>query len=203
MSELPKKKVIGITGSMGSGKSQVAQFIRKRYPVLDCDRINAELLEIGHEGYVELVRHKLVPLLTDGQIDKISMAKAMFSDSQLKAGIEQILHPLIIQKMKEWIDAQNNPLVFIEVPLLFETRLEDCFDSIWCVATSKELALERLQEHRHISPEKAQARLSYQMDPKKKMNRSTIVLWNDGSLKQLEKQVQQAVEKEDPHGNRQ
>ena len=54
MSKLSKKKVIGITGSMGSGKSEISRYLRKKYPVLDCDQVNADLLKKGNLGYQKL-----------------------------------------------------------------------------------------------------------------------------------------------------
>ena len=80
MSKLSKKKVIGITGSMGSGKSEISRYLRKKYPVLDCDQVNADLLKKGNLGYQKLNDLHIVELDSNGEIIKESLASYMFSN---------------------------------------------------------------------------------------------------------------------------
>lgn len=181
---------------MGAGKSQVSAFIQMQYPVLDCDKVNAFLLKRGNEGYQALKAHHIPVFLESGEINKAAMARYMFSDPKKKQKVENILYPLILDKMNEWVAKQNTILSFIEMPLLFENHMESYFDSVWCVVTQDGIALQRLQKYRHISEKEAKARLAYQMRPEEKMAKSTIVLWNDGTLQDLKKQVQQAIQKE-------
>ena len=197
MSTLSKKKIIGLTGSMGAGKSQVSKYLASYYPVLDCDRVNAHLLEKGQKGYRALVEKKLVPLDDMENIDKAQMAEQMFQADAIKQMIEAILHPLILQEIQDWAQVQKTALVFIEVPLLFESHVEDMFDSIWCVVTNLDIALDRLQKYRHYSASQAQARLAFQMDPEKKIQKSDVVIYNDASLDELYAQVQKALEREE------
>ena len=70
MSKMSKKKVIGITGSMGSGKSEISRYLRNKYPVLDCDQVNADLLKKGNLGYEKLKKMNIVELDSNGQIIK-------------------------------------------------------------------------------------------------------------------------------------
>lgn len=184
---------------MGSGKSQVSKFLSSSYPVLDCDKVNAHLLEKGQAGYQALNQAHLVVLDQTGNIDKVALSQAMFQSSARKQQVESILHPLILSAMKQWAHQQTSSLVFMEVPLLFETHVEFLFDSIWCVVTSKEVALERLQKYRHISPQQANARLAHQMDPQTKIQKSDVVLYNDGTLDDLYKNIQRALKMEGSH----
>lgn len=182
---------------MGSGKSKVSSYLKKKYPVLDCDRVNANLLEKGEEGYQCLRSNRLVSLLPDGTIDKKALASKMFEDTVLKERVESILHPLIVKKMQEWIDRQDVSMVFVEVPLLFESQMENLFDSIWCVVASQETALHRLCTYRHFTTEQAKARLAFQMDPQQKMRRSSQVIFNDGTLEDLKQNIRKALKKEE------
>ncbi len=193
MSKLPKKKIIGITGSMGSGKSQVSSIVSSQYPVLDCDRVNAHLLERGQKGYRSLCDLQLVVLNSKGEIDKAELAGRMFQDVQLKKQVESILHPLIFEAMQEWIDAQDTNVVFIEMPILFEVQAQHFFDEIWCVVVHQETALERLSTYRQVSREDALARLANQMSPSYKQEQSDVVIQNDGTMEQLEKKVLQLL----------
>lgn len=195
MSKLPKKKIIGITGSMGSGKSMVSSMVRKQFPVLDLDRTNRELIQKGNQGYRSLLCRLPVPLQEDKEIDKAAFASQMFSDKTYKKKVEDILHPLILEAMEDWIRMQSDRLVFVEVPLLFETDMEDLFDEIWCVVCDESVALERLESQRHISKEQAKARLSCQYSPVIKMQQSDVVLYNNGTIEQLGEQVKLHLER--------
>lgn len=196
MSKMSKKKVIGITGSMGSGKSAVSSIVKEIYPVIDCDKINADLLLPDHDGFNELKKNGLIELDRNGFIDKGKLSLSMFNDENVKIQVENILHPLIFKKMKEWIDLQESELVFVEMPLLFEVDATKYFDSIWCIVVSENIALERLEKYRNISKEEAKRRLAHQMNLQVKMDKSDSVIYNDGSLHELKEKVLEAIKKE-------
>ena len=201
MSKLSEKKVIGITGSMGSGKSEIARYLRNKYPVLDCDQVNADLLKKGNLGYQKLKEMNIVELDSQGQIIKESLASYMFSSEQNRKCVEAILHPLIFEKMHEWIQNQDKSIVFVEMPILFEISAQDHFDSIWCVVADLDVALSRLQTYRNFTREQALARLVSQMNPEEKMAKSDIVLQNNGTVEQLHKQIEEALKEEKVHGD--
>ncbi len=194
---MSKKKVIGITGSMGSGKSKVASFLAKHYPVLDCDQVNAQLLEKGEKGYSYLTQLPWIVLDEKEQIDKKKMAQEIFNNEKKKKIVENILHPLILDEMKIWISKQASGFVFIEVPLLFESQMEAYFDSIWCVVVSKEIAFERLFKYRNFTLEQAKERIDQQMSVEEKKKRSSFVIENNGSLKDLEEEIHKTLRKEE------
>ena len=195
MSKLSNQKVIAITGSMGSGKSKVSELLSLQYPVIDCDRINALLLQKGNAGYEQLIKKSYIQLLEDGQIDKVAMARCMFTDSQIKEEVEHILHPLIFARIDEWVQEQGKPCVFVEVPLLFEIQAQSHFDAVWCVVCDESIALERLQTYRHVSQEEAKRRLNTQMSVEEKKAKSDTILYNNGSIEDLEKQIQVELER--------
>ena len=195
MHELSKKKVIALTGSMGSGKSQATNYISKFYPVTDCDKINAQLLIKGQEGYNELVQLDWIQLDEQGEIDKKSMAFSMFSDIEKKKRVELILHPLIFKKIDEWVSKQTSSIVFVEVPILFEINAESRFDEVWCIYCDLDIALERLMAYRNFTKEEALARLQSQLDPEIKISKSDVVIQNNGSLEELERNIDQYLER--------
>mgnify|MGYP004578062741 FL=1 len=199
MSKLSKKKVIGITGSMGSGKSEISRYLRNKYPVLDCDQVNADLLKKGNLGYQKLNDLHIVELDLNGQIIKESLASYMFSNEKHRKQVEAILHPLIFKQMHKWICEQESSIVFVEMPILFEISAQDHFDSIWCVVADLDVALSRLQTYRNFTREQALARLVSQMNPEEKMAKSDIVLQNNGTVEQLHKQIDEALKEEKVH----
>lgn len=195
MSTLSKTKVIGITGSIGSGKSQVSKYIKEMYPVIDCDQVNAQLLEKGQPGYEALMALSYVQVQADQTIDKVHLANVMFSDCEKKKEIESILHPLIFKRINQWIQEQQTPVVFVEMPILFEIGATHMFDEIWCVYAPKEEAISRLSLYRGISKEEGLRRWNVQLSPQEKMRKSDVVIYNDGTLADLYAQVQADLEK--------
>lgn len=175
MSKLSEKKVIALTGCIGSGKSTVGQLLAKHIPCLDVDKVNASLLK--------------PEILQDLYLPKQEMTQRLFSDPDYKQAVQACLHPRIKQIVLEWIDQQTTSCV-VEVPLLFEVGWQDEFDMVWCVLTSPERALDRLVGCRHLTREDALARMANQWDPQDKASRSDVVIMNDGSFEQLEQEVE-------------
>ena len=201
MSKMSKKKVIGITGSMGSGKSEISRYLRNKYPVLDCDQVNADLLKKGNLGYQKLNDLRIVELDSNGQIIKESLASYMFSKAEHRKQVEAILHPLIFKQMHKWICEQESSIVFVEMPILFEISAQEHFDSIWCVVADLDVALSRLQTYRNFTREQALARLVSQMNPEEKMAKSDIVLRNNSTVEQLHMQIEDALKEEKLNGD--
>ena len=190
-------KVIGLTGVMGAGKSSVIRIVKELgITVFDCDQINAELLEKGNVGYLALTKEFQHILDEDGKIDKGLLASKVFQDETQKAKLEQIMHPLIRKELNQRIANCHDEVIVVEVPLLFEIGWEDAFTQIWCVSAPLETILYRLKTGRNITNEEAKRRLACQISQEEKEARSDVVLYNDGSLSELRKQIEQAFKKE-------
>lgn len=196
MSALPKTKVIAITGTIGSGKSTAGLYLKTIYPVLDCDQVNAELLQPGHEGEKRLRTLSWIHYDQDGKIDKQNMASQMFQDHQKKQSVESILHPLIFEAIDRWEKEQKSSLLFVEIPLLFEIGAQDRFDEVWCVAIPDDLACKRLVEGRGFLEKEARQRIKNQFSLEYKVSNSDKVFWNTGSQEQLIEQIKKACQEE-------
>ena len=195
------KEIKKVAISPGSGKSEIARYLKNKFPVLDCDQVNADLLKKGNLGYQKLNEMNIIELDSQGQIIKEKLASYMFSCDQNRKQVEAILHPLIFEKMHEWIQKQDTPIVFVEMPLLFEISAQKHFDSIWCVVADLDVALSRLCTYRNFTREQALARLVSQMNPEEKMSQSNIVLRNNGTVAQLHMQIEDALKEEESHEN--
>lgn len=193
LSKTQRPVSIAITGSMGSGKSQVGKILKASFPVADCDAINAKLLQPGQAGYTALLEAGLIHLLPDGSLDKEALARDLFSSPDIKKQVEAILHPLIFARIDAWIAAQTSPLVFVEVPLLYETGAQDHFDAAWCIICEPAIALQRLLTGRQIDEKTASARLAHQMPPAQKAALADYVIDNSGSLEELEEAIRKGV----------
>lgn len=189
------RKVIGLTGTIGSGKSMVRSILSAAIPVTDCDGINSDLLQKDGRGYLELQKNGLLCVDEHSEIDRPAMADQIFDDPNKRKAFEAILHPLIIDELQNWISEQDG-LCAAEVPLLFECHLENMFDEIWTVTCSDQTALERLETQRHISPEEAKRRLALQMSVEQKAAKSDVLIHNDGSVEDLKQTIDALLKKE-------
>lgn len=198
MSTLSKKKVtcVGLTGTMGSGKSKVLDIIKKQgFSVIDCDRINHRLLEKGEEGYQKILAtfHDSI-LREDETIDVQKLSAYIFRDKEKKEKLETILHPLIQKYIYTWMKQQEN-VAFVEVPLLFEVSWQHMFDEIWVVACDEEIALKRLSMYRNIDKEEAKKRIVHQMPQEEKVKQADVVLWNNEDESCLERHVKKELKR--------
>ena len=176
---------IGVTGSAGSGKSLVCRrFKTLGLVTLDCDQIAREIVEPGQPAYKEVValfgERVIGP---DGTLDRAGLRKIILAQPQRRKQLEGILHPGIIAEMvrqMETTDYTKAPACAVEVPLLFELKMEDHFDVTVAVATQDETLVERIAARDKVSPAAAAKMLALQMPQDEKMTRADHVIQNTG-----------------------
>ena len=171
---------IAVTGTIGSGKSAVCQYISsKGYDVFDCDRENALLLEKGNEGYLAL-KEVFPGCFMDEELDKKMLSAIVFADPEQRKILEMIMHPLILKRLQE---RKDDPL-FAEVPLLFEAGWDSYFDHDLLIVTDTDIIVSRL-EKRGMGRQDALDRLNNQMPVEEKIKRADKIIYNNGSLEEL------------------
>lgn len=192
---MKQTKKIGLTGVMGAGKSSVITLLKQQHiAVLDCDEINQKLLRKGNCGYTAITDGISEQLLDhDGNLDKQKLSDLMFSDPKKKQRAEQLLHPLIQQEIKAYCETCKDPLVVVEVPLLFEVRWEAFFDEVWVVSCDQELLLERLTKYRKVERTEALRRMKHQLSQEEKCAKADVILYNNDSMELLNQQLQKEL----------
>tara|TARA_B110000305_G_C19445931_1_gene644820 strand:- start:2411 stop:2980 length:570 start_codon:yes stop_codon:yes gene_type:complete len=181
---------------MGCGKSTAAEmFERAGFRRIDSDALvreeiltEAEVINQARERWGDEV------LNGDGAIDRKVLATKVFSDDIELSILESWVHPRLYSRWREMLDQDSEANWIIEVPLLFEQKLENWFDFIVCVASSAEVQLARLSK-RGISHALAGQRISKQLPLARKLDQADLVLWNDGSLSFLQQQIDQVLAK--------
>ncbi len=179
--------LIGITGTIGAGKSTVGKILESRgIPVIDTDKVVHELLKTDH-GAKNAIRDRFgdstITLDENGQetVDRVALGKVVFSDGEARKALEAILHPLVILECRRKVAALTSPLIAILVPLLFEANLESEYDEIWCIYTEEETLRERLRKRDKMSSAEIDNRLATQLSQEEKMRRSKHVIDNSHS----------------------
>ena len=185
--------LIGVTGSIGSGKSLVARLLGEmlQAQVHSSDEICRRLLVKGEAGYQKVVQTWSDRYLTDsGEVDRVALRSAVFNDQNVRRLLEDILHPLVHRELLE-AKAQNGATTvqIAEVPLLFECGWQDDFDYIVCVTADPDLVLQRVVRRDNARPEDVEKISAVQMDPALKVERSNYHIDNSGSLENTAEQV--------------
>lgn len=190
-------KRIGLTGIMGAGKSSVIKILHTlNIPVLDCDAINRELIQKDERGYQAIVDAFGKSILKGNEeLDAKKMSDVIFTSKQEKEKLEAILHPMIQEEIMKRCDACSEPLIVVEVPLLFEVHWETYFDEVWVVTCEQERLLQRLETYRHIPRAEALRRLAQQMGQEEKCAKADVVLHNDDDLAQLQSQIEVQIQR--------
>lgn len=183
---------IALTGTIGSGKSEAANYIRneKGFEVFDCDAVNKKLLEPNAAGY-KLVVKAFPECVNDSKLDKQALAKIIFNNPKEKKKLENILHPLIFKEMEKAIE--KNKLFIAEVPLLFESKWDKYFDCSVLLVSNEKNMIKHLKL-RCFSSKDAKSRIKNQMSVKEKEKRASRIIYNNGSLRNLYLSVDEAIE---------
>ncbi len=189
------KLIVGITGGIACGKSNVCQNIRDLgYTVLDCDKISYELSLKGNIVYKEIIEaFGSDYLLSDGQIDRRKLGKLIFSNEESRILLNSISHPHIKNELLRQINSLSDKLVFIEVPLLFESGFNELCNCVICIYLERELQIKRLMERDLIDREYAITKISSQMDLERKKLLADYIIDTKGSFDDTKKQVEKII----------
>lgn len=187
--------IIGLTGGIASGKSTVsALLVNKGARLVDADVIAREVMLPGHKVLAAVVEHFGEDILfPDGTLNRVKLGDIVFNDPEALKALNQLTHPAIRQEIKERMLTmeQEDPgkLILVDIPLLFESRLESLFKEIIVVYVPREVQITRLMERNKLSLEEAEARLKAQMDIELKRSKANYIIDNSGDLAHTEHQV--------------
>ncbi|TDB91721.1 dephospho-CoA kinase [Actinomadura sp. KC216] len=183
---------VGLTGGIGSGKSEVSARLREHGAlVIDADRIAREVVEPGTPGLAAVVAEFGEDvLLPDGGLDREKVGRIVFSDPERLAALNAIVHPLVGERTKELMDAAPaDAVVVYDVPLLAENGLAEMYDEVVVVDAPEEVQLDRLVARRGMTEEDARARMASQASRADRRAVATRVIDNSGTLDDLKSQV--------------
>ena len=183
---------IGLTGSIACGKSTVSSYLRSLgHVVVDADAISHSLTALGGAA-LPAIREAFGDGVFDGDVlDRRALGSIVFADIGKRAQLNAILHPMIISSIENELIRQDAPgkLVFGDVPLLFECRMEAMFDRVWVVSASESEQLSRLMTRDHLTKEEALARIRSQMPLAEKCRMADAVIDSSGAIEQTRAQV--------------
>ena len=164
---------IAITGNIAAGKSEVEKIISENYPVYDADKI----------------AHKFL-----GNVDRRALGEKVFNDPIARKELESFIHPKVKYEILNIFTKITTPVVFVSIPLLFETGFDKLFDKVLFVQCNDDIRLEHLMKRNNFTKEQALARMNSQMPQEEKIVKSDYVIYNNSSLEELKKQVTKFID---------
>ncbi len=182
-------KIIGITGNSGSGKSYVSEFIKKYYleqnikaEIIDADQVAKSMQNSESEYMRAIVREFGEDILEEGKLNRKKLAKIVFSNNQEKEKLDRITQKYVVANIKEQIKSyreQGMVIIVIDVPLLFESGLnQECTITVGVIA-KKEKKIERICKRDNITIEEAELRLNSQPNDEYYRNNCDYIIEND------------------------
>ncbi|HXF36399.1 MAG TPA: dephospho-CoA kinase [Actinomycetota bacterium] len=185
--------LVGLTGSIGAGKSAVGRMLAARGAVVvDADDLARRAVEPGTPGHARVVERFGERILApDGSIDRRALAAIVFADPVARRDLEAIVHPEVLRMFAEEAARHRGTdrVVVYVAPLLVETGHADAFDVLVVVSAPEERRIERLVRDRGMTPEDVRARIAAQLPAEEKARRADVVVDNAGSLEELERRV--------------
>lgn len=175
---MKQNKKIAVTGGIGSGKSLFMRAVKEAgFPTLSCDEEYRALLT--EESFLKGLFALFPQAEEGGKFHKKALAALVFSDENARRQLNAYAHPRIMARIFE--KAEKFPVVFVEVPLLFESDLEGAFDLVIAVRRNKEERLRAVVTRDGGTKEEALLRMAAQFPPEELENKECLILENDGT----------------------
>jgi dephospho-CoA kinase len=183
---------VGLTGGIGSGKSEVSRRLAAHGAVIiDADAIAREVVAPGTAGLAEVIAEFGADLLgPGGELDRERLGAIVFADPAKLASLNAIVHPLVGARMAELESAAGPAAIVVhDVPLIAENNLAGRFDLVVVVDVTEHVRLARLVKRRGMTAEQAKARMAAQASRDHRLGVADLVIDNSGSLAELDRQV--------------
>jgi dephospho-CoA kinase len=186
--------LVGLTGGIGSGKSTVSRMLAERGAVVvDADGLARRAVEPGTPGLQKVVEAFGPDVLkADGSLDREAVAARVFADEDARRLLESVTHPEVFRLYHDELDRyrDTDEIVVFDAPLIVEAGAADGFDVLIVVSAPVEEQVRRLVADRGMAEDAARARIAAQYPLEKKEALADVVIRNDGSVEDLEPQVE-------------
>jgi len=190
-------KIIAITGGVATGKTTVAKFLSSllKAEVIDADGIVHELLVPGEKTWEKVVLSFGEDILRkDSRINRKALGQRVFGDVSQRKKLEQIIHPAVKKNIKEKLKQlrkNRHEWVIMDIPLLFETKMQHLADKIIVVVRNRKLQLKTLCKMKKLSVKEAENRIKSQLPLSEKVKLADFVIDNNSAIRDTKKQVKE------------
>ena len=181
-------KLVGITGGIGSGKTTFSNHLKKLgYVVHESDVVVSEIYNNPKKNFLSFIKEKISQDATDHyKINKAEIANVIFSDNKIKKLLERRIHKEVQISREAFIKKytkKKKKIIFADIPLLFENKLEKSFDSVICIISSKKNRTKRILKNKKFTKENLKKIFKAQTTDKERKKRSQIIINNNKTKK--------------------
>lgn len=190
--------IVGLTGGIASGKTTVANLFKESYgiDIVDADIIAREVVEPGTEGLIAIEQHfGRQILMADGSLNRKALREQVFSHSADKEWLNNLLHPMIHQRMLTKLGQAKSPYVLLVAPLLIENNLQSMVNRILVIDTDIEMQIQRTMERDSVSRAQAETILTSQVDRADRLKNADDVVLNSMEREKLLPQITELHQK--------
>jgi dephospho-CoA kinase len=191
-----KKRIIGLTGGISTGKTTVSNYLAKTYkiPILDADIYAREAVSKNSPIWQKIFsRYGKQIIHWDGELNRQRLGEIIFNNPQEKQWLEKQIHPFVYNCFVKNIKLTDAPTIVLSIPLLFEAKMANLVTEIWVVICSYSQQIYRLQKRNNLTEEQAIARIKNQLALEKKAALADIVLDNNGDINSLFQQIDKFI----------
>ncbi|MBR1822109.1 MAG: dephospho-CoA kinase [Clostridia bacterium] len=190
-----KPYVIGLTGGIGCGKSEAAQYLKSLGAAhMDADEISRALTAEGGAALPEIRRvFGEAAFNADGSLDRVNLGKLVFGSEPARRALEGIIHPLVQREMLAGMDAAAQAgaaVVILDVPLLFETGMDALCDETWTLYLERDKQIARVVTRDGLTREEAEARIDSQMPTEARNARATHAVNTDQPIERTRAELE-------------
>ncbi|MEG0292445.1 MAG: dephospho-CoA kinase [Anaerovoracaceae bacterium] len=188
---------IGITGGIGSGKSTVSDYlIAKGYKVIDADKIAREIVMPGKPALKKLVEVFGESILDDeGELRRKYLAKIVFEEKSNKQALDEVMQKEILDKILDEFEKNEDKLIFLDAPLLFEGSLNKYVDFTWVITIDEIERINRVVKRDGIAAKEVKARINNQMPEEEKTKLADEVIYNSSTKEELYLKIDEVLSK--------
>ncbi len=189
------KRIIGLMGNSGSGKSTVAKYLREHgAKIIDADEVSHEVCELGQPG-LQRVKERFDPYFfnEDGSLNRRRLGRHVFADKAELKKLEDALHPIIMKEVETRMKDAAEELVVIDCALLVKVGLHELVDEVWLVKADMDTKINRICGRDGIPFDQAMNRLRNQEPDDDMIQYAQCVIMNNGSVEQLLEQVEEYI----------
>lgn len=186
------KLIVGLTGGIGSGKSEVGRrFETLGVTLVDADLLAHQVVEPGEPALEQIAEHFGSDILTDeGRLNRARMRALIFEHPEEKRWLEELLHPLVNEKIRVQLKEAKSPYAILMSPLLLETHQDEMVDRVLVVDAPESEQLSRVTRRDQSNREQIEAIIGTQMLRKERLERADDCIRNHGDLGELDGQVE-------------
>lgn len=186
-------RIVGVTGSSGSGKSSVCKLIEEKYDaeIIDADKIARDLSQKGTMYYESIVEAFGSKIVSNGNLDRKKLADIIYEDEEKRRLLNECTFGYIVREIKKQINKLNHKsIILIDAPLLFESELDTICDFVIAVVSTRENQIKRICERDNLDEEVAIKRLDTQKSNTFFEEAADYIIYNNGDLEEVEKIIE-------------